>query len=239
VSLLFDRIIRVTFGKPGSLLTRVQDLYIQFDAEKSLESEPNKCVIQIHNLNETSNALLQQSGVSCLLEAGYGGIAEKLFVGQIKHATVERQGRERVTKIEFQDGIEQFQTARIAQTLGPGATNQQVLQALAQEFGTGVGSIKGLEEGTFQQGITLFGPVRDKLDDITRKMGLEWSIQNNNLQILPPKVPSQTLGFLLTPDTGLIGSPTLREDSKSGGKFVEFKCLLRAAIVPGVAARRL
>lgn len=243
MSVLFERVIRFQFAKPGETPVLVDELYMQFDGEKTLEAEPNRFTVKIHNLGPSSAAKLQRKGVLALMEVGYRGdsgsapVLKKLFVGQIKTAAVETEGRESISKIEFQDGIDQYSESMINMTLGPGATNRQVLETLAQKFGTGLGAVKGLQEGTFQQGVTLAGPVREKLDDLTRRMGLEWSIQNNNLQILPPKVPSELLGYLLSPSTGLIGSPTQREDAKSGGKFLEFKCLMNAAIYPGVAVQ--
>lgn len=237
--LLFKRKIQITFGKPGpgETQTRVSQLLIQIDMEKNSQAEPNKGTVAIHNLNQNSRALLQQSGVSALVEAGYGDSLDKLFVGQVRAAPTVRQGRETVTTIEFQDGIEQYQKSRINKAFAPGVTNKQVLQALADSLKVGIGAIKGLVEGQFQQGLSLSSDVKSALDDITGKMGLEWSIQDNNLQILPPKTPSEFLGLVLAPDTGLIGSPTEREDSKNGGKFLEFRALLRPQIRPGVAVQ--
>lgn len=233
MSLLFDRKVSLTFGKPGQNQTRVTQLFMQFDIEKTSESEPNKGIVQVHNLNPTSRSLLQQQGVSALLEAGYGDDIGRLAVGQVKHAPTERQGTDAVTRIEFQDGIEQYQNSNVSKSLGPGADTKQVLEVLASELQVGIGAVKGLVVETYQQGIALFGPVKDKLDEVTGKMGVEWSIQDNNLQILPANTPSEILGFLLTPKTGLIGSPTEREDSENGGKFIEFEALLRVGLKPG------
>ena len=236
-SLLFDRKIALTFGKPGEESVKVQDLLIQFDIEKSLESDPNQATVQVYNLNRSSRALLQQDGVAALLEAGYRDTIDRLFVGQVKHSAIERQGSDVVAKLEFHDGMQQFQESVISQSFGPGVTEKQVLEKLASAMNVGLGVVKGITADVFQNGISLSGAVRDRLDEITQKMGVEWSIQDNNLQILPKNVPSETLGILLTPDTGLIGSPTEREDSKDGGKFLEFKSLLRVELKPGVAVQ--
>lgn len=233
--LLFNRNIRVTFGKVGQTLTRVSDLFIQFDLEKNSESEPNKGAIQINNLNRDSRALLQAQDVSVLLEVGYAGIYDKLAVGQISRAPTERSRMETVTKIEFEDGRKQYTEARINTSFAPGVTTKQVLESLASELKVGIGTIKGTIEEAFQNGLTLSTNVRAALDDITGKMGVEWSIQDNNLQILPRNTPSELLGILLTPETGLVESPIEREDAKKGGKFIEFKSLMRAQLKPGVA----
>lgn len=229
MGLLFDRIVRVTFGKPGTEGTRVSGLYVQFDIEKTSESNPNKGSIQIFNLNPTSIGVLQQKGNIVRLEAGYAQVPEELFLGDVSKASSAKQGPNIITTIEVGDSRKKFQEKRINITLGPGATEKQAVESLARAFEVGVGAIKGVTEKIFQQGITLEGPVKDKLDEVIGKMGLEWSIQDGALQILPPDTPSETLGILLTPETGLIEAPAKRE------KGIEFKALLRVALKPGVS----
>lgn len=235
--LLFDRKVKVTYGKPGGEAIAVEKLLMQFNIEKSLEAEPNKGIINIYNLNLTSRGFLQQKDLSVVLEAGYGTIVGQLAAGKISHSFTEKQGKDAVTRIEFEDGGERYLKSRISKTLAAGVTNKQVMEAIASSLQVGVGTIKGIDEGSFQHGMALFGNSKDLMDDITGRMGLEWSIQDEKLQVLPPNTPSDVLGILLTTDTGLIGSPTEREDSKNGGKFIEFDALLRPEIKPGVAVQ--
>lgn len=231
MGLLFNRIVRVTFGRPGTIGTRVSGLFTQFEVEKTSEKNPNTVTIKIHNLNSTSRGVLQEKGLLVRLEAGYNGIPEELFLGNIKKAAVERQKTEYITTIEAGDAVNNLQTKQINISLGPGANTKQALEALTKELGVGLGSIKGLSIKKFQQGITLNGPVHKKLDEIVGKMGLEWSIQDGKMQVLPKNSPSEILGTLLTPQTGLIGSPVKKDDG------LEFKALMMPSLKPGVAVQ--
>ena len=235
MGLLFQRSIRVSFGLANQPFTVVTGLFMQFDVEKTSEKTPNRVRIQITNLNETSRSTLEQKNVIVRLEAGYQNQLDELFIGNISKGSSERGGHDWVTSIEAGDGEKAFGTAQVNTTLGPGANTKQVLETLAAALGKGIGSIKGvLDTDIFQNGITLTGDVSQRIDEITDKMGLEWSIQDDKLQVLPPDVPSEELGIILTPETGLIGSPVRREEAKKGGKFLEFNALLRAQIKPGV-----
>ena len=236
MGLLFQRVTRVSFGLANEPFTVVTKLFTQFDVEKTSEKKPNKTRIQITNLNETSRSTLEQKNVIVRLEAGYGDQLDELFIGNIGKGWSERSNHDWVTNIEAGDGQDAFKSAQINTTLGPGVNTKQVLETLATALGKGIGAIKGvIETDIFQNGITLTGDVEARIDEITDKMGLEWSIQDDKLQVLPPDVPSEEIGILLTPETGLLGSPVRREEAKKGGKFIEFTSLLRAQIKPGIS----
>jgi len=239
MGLLFERFVRVSFGVPGGDFTVVEGLTMSFDVQKNLEKSTNKASIKIFNLNETSCSPLQQEGAIVRLDAGYGESPDELFTGQISRATPEKLGRDIITTIESGDGQEEFRAAQVNKSLAPGATGQQVIETIASALQLGTGAIKGIVDTIFQNGITLSGDAEKKMDEITAKMGLEWSIQDGKIQILAPNEPSEDIGVLLTPETGLLDAPIQREGkSELGtGKFLEFRALLRAQIKPGVRVR--
>lgn len=236
MGLLYDRIVRTSFGVRGEPFTVVDKLFTQFEVEKTSEKFPNRVRIQIANLNETSRATLQRRDVIVKLDAGYQGQPDELFLGNISKAASVRNGRDWITTIEAGDGQNAFKS-QINRSLGPGATGQQVVEELAGALRATVGVVKGISDEIFQNGIVLSGDVEKRLDEITQKMGVEWSIQDEKLTILPPDQPSEELGIVLAPETGLIGTPFEREDKDGAGKFLEFRSLLRAQIRPGVSVR--
>ncbi|MEE8299291.1 MAG: hypothetical protein V3R67_07925 [Thermodesulfobacteriota bacterium] len=241
MGLLFDRKIQVSFGKAGDLGTRVKNLFIQFDIKKNSEPSPNKGTITIYNLNEVSRAALQSKDMAALLEIGYESfdLVEELASGKIHKAVSMQQGKDWITIIDFGDGLKNLSEASINVSFAPGATGKQVLSSLVKNLGAGVGAIKGLVDVTFQNGLIASGPVKHEIDKIADLMGLEWSIQDGNFQILPRLVPSEKSTILLSPETGLQGSPTQREDAKKGGKYLEFVAKPRAIIKPGNAVQIL
>lgn len=239
MGLLINRSVRVSFGIAGAPFTVVDKLFIQFEVEKTREKHPNRVTIQINNLNETSRATLENKDVFVSLEAGYLGADRQgklgqLFIGKITRAISEKQGKEMVTRIEASDG-QGTPSAQINTSLGPGATAKQVIESLARELKVGLGAIKGIGQKVFQNGISLSGNVSDRLDEILDGLELEWSIQDNNLQIVPIDEPTETLATLLTPQSGLLGTVMKREEGKAGKLNIEFRALLRTEIKPLVA----
>jgi hypothetical protein len=72
------------------------------------------------------------------------------------------------------------------------------------------------------------GNSGDELQKLLNSAGLEGSVQNGELQILPKGKPLNVLAVKLSPNTGLIGSPEL--GSKGVVKLVS---LLNSEIYPG------
>lgn len=231
MGLLFDRTVQVDFGRLGQEGTRVTNLFVEFDIEKTSESNPSKGTVSIFNLNETRRSQLQDENLVVRLFAGYQGIPELIFDADISKAISNRSGNDIVTKIECGDGQSQFANANINKTFDAGIDTKKVLEELASELKVGIGTIKGVIQGKFQNGITLTGSVRDRLDEVTAKMGVEWSIQDRALVVLPQDEPASVSGVLLNQDTGLIGQPAKTEEG------IEFVSLLRAAIKPSVAVQ--
>ena len=93
MGLLYQRTVRTSFGIPGQAFTVVRDLFTQFEIEKTSAKQPNRVNIQIHNLNETSRAALEEKGVIVRFEAGYQDQLGEVFAGSISKASSERDGR--------------------------------------------------------------------------------------------------------------------------------------------------
>lgn len=240
MSLLFDRSVAISFGKPKEVGVLFRDLFIKFKIVMSSEPKPNTGEILIYNLNQTTRSILQKEkkGLVVRLETGYKNILEELYFGDISNVFVSKEGPDIITKLVTGSGRRAYQGGKINQSFAAGTTTKTVVEALVLALDVGIGAIKGVTDESFQHGLTISGPIKDKLNEITKKMGLEWSIQNNSLQILPPDVPSEILGLVINERTGMIGKPVEREqDEKLKGKTIEFQSLIRTKLQPGVAVK--
>ncbi len=119
-----------------------------------------------------------------------------------------------------------------------GATVDRVLNRIAEELAL-ARRATGVEiTGVYQEGVSFSGTAKDALDQVTRKAGLTWSIQNRELQILDRVDASQSRGPLLTPSTGLLDSPspleeTGEENERRRGTGYEVRSILNPKIRPG------
>lgn len=217
-------------------VTEIKDLRVQFSVKKSSAKEPNTAEVTITNLSPTRRAALQTKGVKFVLECGYVDTGVKqIFQGDVRHVSHVREGADWRTVLKSGDGERAFQFARISETLGPKSTKSAVIKRLAAKLGLGLGnSTKAAIPGSFEQGIVLSGPVSRELDKVLKGTGYEWSIQDEQLVILSESEVSGQDVPLLTPDSGLIGSPEFGAPIEKGGKpQLKFKALLNANIKPG------
>lgn len=241
---LFNRDISITVGTlkiaarvkqtgSDSLVAR-PTLRVAFAVEKSLNRDPNKAEVTIYNLNEEHRKALQKKQ-ACIIEAGYVSTMEKIFNGDLTFVSHARESVNWASKIEAKDGGVQYQSARMNKSFRPGTQMSAVLNQAAQALGVGPGNAAQAFSGTlrggltqFTKGVTLSGRVSDVLDKFVTTAGLEWSIQDGQIQVLQPKSTTQQLLINLSPDSGLIGSPEMGEKG-----IVKAKCLLMGGLVPG------
>ena len=219
-------------------VTEITDLRVQFSVKKSASKEPNTAEVTITNLSPTRRAALQTKGVKFVLECGYVDTGVKqIFQGDVRHVSHVREGADWRTVLKSGDGERAFQFARISESLGPKASKSDVIKRLSAKLGLGLGnSAKAAAAipGSFEQGIVLSGPVSRELDKALKGTGYEWSIQDEQLVILSASEVSGQDVPLLTPESGLIGSPEFGAPLEKGGKpQLKFKALLNANIKPG------
>lgn len=255
---LYNRAYQLTVGPKNGTGLQIRRLRCSFFVEKTLEKTPNSARIQVYNLSSDSRSFIESKNNFVILEAGYGrwvtqpitrqetfeGVLKTIFLGDLAKVRTERNGPDIITTLQCGDGENAYAVANINASLTPGVKVGQVLTTILNTMGLNKGEILGLnEQDVYRQGVTLSGPARDQLDLITRKQGVEWSIQDDKLQILPPSIGSQQEVVLLNSTSGLIGTPfkdkivnqniLKKKDGENATSGIECTSLLNAEIRPG------
>lgn len=206
--ILFSRNYSLLVGPRGKEGILIRGLRVVFQIEKSLEPYPNTCNIDIYNLSEKSRSIIEEKRSAVVFSAGYGSNLKTIFVGDIGKVDTKRTGPDLILSIEAGDGRVPYQEARIDASFAEGARMSGVIDTLTAAFGLSKGQVVGINgSDQFQTGLTLSGPVREQFDMLMARQNLQWSIQNNQLQILPPDVSTGEEAVLLNSETGLIGTP--------------------------------
>lgn len=237
----------------------IRGLDIEFQVERSLKPEQNKATVIVYGLAAENRRRLSQitGGVIVELRAGYDGRdplrpttgdpagaggepdLPVIFLGKLREVTSLRNGPEWETHVTSGDG--DGKDKPIAFTLGPGATLRDAIKRVVSELGVGVGnSLQALKDGklkgglgdTFLHGVAVGGPADKELERLLRSAGMEYSVQNGELQVLPQGGALNGTALELTPDSGLVGSPEMGRDSK-GVAQLKSRALLTAEIYPG------
>jgi hypothetical protein len=219
--------------------TLIEDLRFKFEVERGLRPTPGKAKIEIFNLNPTNRQAIEAlASVPVILQAGYDQNTTVLFSGTLRRATTMFDATNAITKIEGQDGGTRRRTARVNRSFRPGTPLRTVLEAIAAAMGVGVGNLPDIAPTaalvgagqTFTAGTVLSGNAAEELDGLCRSAGLEWSIQNGNLQLLPLRSALAGQAVVLSPDTGMVGFPE---------KGSRDKIKVRSLIIPGLAPGRI
>lgn len=232
---LFRRVARVTVGE-----VQVEALRVQFRVVKTLRPEPNTAEVAISNLSPDTRRKMLTSNVPVRIEAGYENAGEstvqQLFLGDMRFGGHTREGADWVTKLQAGDGEKTFRAAKINESFAKGVRKAKVLEAAAKamkvDFKAAVSKFKsagfkaGMDE--FAKGLSLDGSAAKELTKLLEPAGYTWSIQDGELQVLAEK---ETVGdaIVLSPDTGLVGSP---EADNSDG-YVKVRSLLHPELRPG------
>ena len=230
---LFGRKARLTVD-----ILEIEDLDFAFNIERSLSKEPNTAEIKIFNLKEDNRNQLTfaKRGVQTILQAGYGGTMGVIFVGNLKEVASVKEGVDWVTTVRSGDGQTAANQARFNKSYAAGTSAAKVVGELADALGINTSKAGRalreavLRDGTqqFVKGTVVKGSTYDELDRLLRSMGLEWSIQDNELQVMTSGAPLANTAIKLSPSTGLIGSPVVGSD-----KIVRVQALLQPDLMPG------
>lgn len=232
----------------------ITGLDVAFRVAKTIKPEPDTLELTIWNLSEDHRAALQnQTEVPVRLEAGYigskalsagtaaalddagfvaGTSMPLLFGGDLRevHSYQEEDGSW-VTVLSSGDG-DKAKKRRVNKAFGPGTPLRFAIEQVATELGLGLGALplavqnaKLFDGGQqFAAGVVLSGNGFRQLTRLLTSMGYRWSVQDGEIVVHT----FAGSAVLLTPETGLIGSPVPQNDGR-----VVATSLLQPDINPG------
>jgi hypothetical protein len=233
---LFLRACRVLLGKPPELM-QLEGLRFSFRVKRTLSREPNALELSISNLSASSRArVVGQKGVQVVLQAGYPTSIGTVFSGQAVSIEDVRDGPTWVTRVQAGDGAAAA-GAHAAGSFAGGTGLPAVLEQLAASVGVEPGNLRaklGASPARALGGHVVHGNAERELDRLVRRLGYQWSIQDGRLQLLREGEATEESAVLLSPSTGLVGSPERGSPPKKGGAApLRARSLLQPALRPG------
>lgn len=207
---LFDRVVELTIGQEGGKGVTITDLRISFSIEKGATKNPNKCTCRIYNMSKATRELVQVVGNVLILKAGYRQDigAQTIFTGTITRYLTVKEGPDWVTELEMMDGLLEFRDAKVSLSFAPGVQAVDVLRNVAGKFNLPVRTLpENIAPIQYPDGFAFVGRVREAMDKVCEYMGLEWSIQDREVQVIQKGGVFKQKAILLSSDTGMVGSP--------------------------------
>lgn len=225
------RLVEVRVGPPGGAGKSWKDpLFIEFEVPRTSGRAPSKSKAKLHMLGPDSLQWLDQPGMLLYILAGEG-VSQQLFAGDIASNGVKtkKTGPNWVTTIDAADGRRKYRDTIFSKSYPPGITLDVILADLITALGIPLAYKSSLlPPVTFAGGWAFSGRARDALSELLDPIGASWSIQNGSLQILAALEPAPGNAILISPNTGMHGSPE-RSD-----KGVVVTTTLTPAMAPGL-----
>lgn len=231
------RIVSAIVGPAGQTGAFFSAEYMSGSVRSYRGSKPNEATLTIHNLSESTIAALEKPNQTLQILAGET-TPGCLFVGQIttRGVVTRNQQPNRMTTITAKDGRRVYRDLPLAVSYPPNTTVASVVQdilvkATLPPYNLALSPSNVFPTDSFPTGWAYQGRWRHALTEILAPRGYYWAIQGGVLYVLneasvaPGNVP------LITPATGLHGSPTR---TKKGCNIVS---TLNPAIVAGRAVQ--
>ncbi|MFH7106426.1 phage protein [Achromobacter xylosoxidans] len=206
----FDRVYRLLVGKPNQKgLEMRQPMRMTFEVSKDAQEEPNDHKIRIYNLAADTRRALEEPGLRCVLYAGYAEEDGPLLMasGSVVYAYTWYELPDVVTELAVKDGYTEVRDTAVSIGLGPGAQASAIIRDVARQMGLPLVMADDVPDRRWQQGFSFYGAARTALHKVTQGTGLEWSIQNQQLQVVRRRGTTRRKAVVLAADTGLIGYP--------------------------------
>jgi hypothetical protein len=221
--MLFDRVVEVIAGKSGGQGVLIDKLRINFSIEKTSTETLNNSKIKIYNLSENTRKQVEIANNAVILKAGYSmdGGPKTIFVGIIRRSLTVKEGQDWITEIELDDGLLSYRDSKDSIAFDKGASGLAVLKFVASKFDLPVRPLPDVQDKSYPKGFSFVGRTRECMTNVCNYLGLEWSIQNQEIQIIKKGGTLQSKAFVISEETGMIESPALEAKTlsdKAAGK---------------------
>lgn len=226
-------------------------LRVSFSIQKNLAVQTNPGVVRIWNLSQDHRNLIKDYGDEVTIYAGYerGSGEQLLYRGDTTAVSHTFDLPDIVTTLECGDGERYVNQEHFSLSFGAGTKVEDVIRAVAGKMGITIAEFSGAGNLVYELGFSFSGMLKEALNKATAYANLQWSVQNNGLQIIPKTGSIVQPAFKINSETGMVGIPqrfTYKgQDFYVKGRDVGWKVmtLLNPLIIPGykvdVASRYL
>ncbi len=199
-------------------------LHVSFDFEKSDTQSSNTGTITISNLSDEHKAILETK--DCYIEffAGYGNELGLIFAGGVSTTSEDLSGADRDVKVSVIDGFV-INDLPGWLSLNGVVTCSEVLSKISEQMELESAIItdaarEKLEAAKYDNGYSYVGKLRAALQNVLRKAGVTYSIQNGILQVYVHGESVTPKAYSLNAESGLIKIPrriTISENNANTG----------------------
>jgi hypothetical protein len=184
-------------------------LAIKFNVKQTSDEHPNQGECTIYNLSEHTRNNITANGLTVDIYAGYESL-KLIGHGTIQNVNNIKNGPDWETVIKFGDGQKPYQTAKFSKSFSAGFDLKSIISELAKSFELSSSDASQIA-GKIESGLSLDGLSKDVLNELSKQVGFDWSIQDGVLQITDPGKPTDETAIVINAATGLLQHPEITE----------------------------
>ncbi|MCE5168532.1 hypothetical protein LQV63_04285 [Paenibacillus profundus] len=220
---------RVTELIVGGQTLKTPDLEIHFDVPFDDDPDPNEARIEIYNLSDnTVNNITHHSKV--VLNAGYKGDVGTILSGYISFYETRWDGPDKITTFSVLDSEPLDERTIPSVSYAKNTKASTIIKDLLKRGKLSVAVMSLVKDVVYTEGMTVEGSVVDAIKNVAADCQTSFYILQGKLYIRPLSQGDRT-NFVLSPKTGLLGSPSFFSDDSSAG--YQAQCLLNHRLTTG------
>lgn len=251
MSRFFGKKCNLTIGSKSQTFERIfnEEFKINFSVRKNIDAKSvDSANITLFNTADSLyNSLISVDDAYVRIEAGYPGNFGVVYEGDIMTVNLDPTSVDKKLMITAGDGDKAINQTRLTKNYNLDINLKTIAKDLVDAMKTTGGIIvSGVAnslllklKGKAKAGKNISGPASINLEKILQKAGLKYIVSNNELFIYADDTAIDSVNILLTPETGLLGSPSIKrtEKGRKGKKTivegVNFKSFIQPGLIPG------
>lgn len=203
--------------KSGDVTISSESLDLEFAVPFDDDMEPNEAEIIVYNLSDNTIKQLKKGSVISI-EAGYKGDTGVLFQGYIAKVKTHRDSADKVTTIKAMDDIKKHSIQSLSFKAGTKAS--YILKTLIGKTGIPLAVFKVRRDHTYKDSQTVDGDLMENIKKYAEVCGISVYVSKGRIYARYIK-EGDNLNFIVSEETGMIGSPSSFMEEVKAEDFVE------------------
>ncbi|GHU78302.1 hypothetical protein AGMMS49992_28650 [Clostridia bacterium] len=181
----------------------LNSMAFSFECPFEDSDEPPTATVTVTNMSEQTRHSIRRNHV-VIINAGYEGDTGCIFKGKVAAMESKHSGTEWTTTITALGLREEWLFKQINKTYEKNSTSDDIIRDLCNIYGAEVARCEPKTSKTYPRGLRLEGRLQDSLKRIVMSdCQSRLLIRNERIYITDPTSPVN-MGFLLSPQTGLL-----------------------------------
>lgn len=197
-------------GLPGGEGVQIDEAFhVAFSLKRTSGTSANEGTVTISGLADTTINKMQQPGTVCIVKGGYrqdhGAVT--FYSGSVMRLEQVPDDTEDNITLYLMDSVIPLRDAKISGSFPPNTSALKILDYVSGQFGLPVRKNLKIADRQMVRPFAYNGRARNAMNEICQFLGLEWSAQANEIQIIKKGDVYSDIAVVLSSETGLIGSP--------------------------------